>query len=359
MKRYIRNDAAVTDEFIQTLESQDEAEEQLSKIRKQTRRWRGLTAFWGFVLVVILLYSVVTVIKDDGKQKTYFVDIERSIPELSFSSLEEYEIPITYYYKSKGSSRGNTSCHVGIYADDGYNIANIDSDSGKTDDSFVKFAKWLEKRDIVENEETTQTERFYETEAVASLLNTTRVDYKVKSVAKSEKKFKCSPAVHIGCGDSLSKTYRQLVSSYFNEDYATIFSEIQDYEVVESNDNEYLYISFYDKNVDIDEVSGVVAEFLSDNVGYFDKMEFGKLSYDPVTVVPGGYKNIGHSPNLHRVFGTQLTTGKTSSLESAIHELYPDAVIGRDEEAPVIAKFCISGEYYELFAYILHMYDLI
>ena len=42
-----------------------------------------------------------------------------------------------------------------------------------------------------------------------------------------------------------------------------------------------------------------------------------------------------------------------------LQDLDAEVKIGYDEDAPVAVKFCISGEYYDFYAYIMHMYGLI
>lgn len=197
MKIYIKNDANVTEEFLQTLELQDEIQEKLDKVRKQTRMWRGFSVFWLLVLIVILLYSVVTVIRTDNKQKTYFVDIERSMPEIKFDSLEEYSMNLDYMYHVEGSAAGMTSYIIAMNAD-GYRFANFNVRSTNVTDDSVVLKKWLEKKGVdlskpTESYETLSIEdKMYETSALASLMVNNSVDYTVKSIAKSEKRFKCS-----------------------------------------------------------------------------------------------------------------------------------------------------------------------
>lgn len=367
MKVYIKNNAKVTEDFIRTMESQEAAQEELDKVRKQTRKYRAASGLGVFLLIVILLYSIVTVITST-KDKTYYVDIERKMPNITTDDLEEFYMDVDYYCSMNGSTSGDSSYSVSIYTGGG-SISDFKLNSTEMTDSFKLFQKWLTDRGVALDDKTSTQEYLYESAELLSQLCTTKMEYGVKNISKSEKRFKCSPAVHYNCSEGTKAGYEGLVNSYFNEDFVSMFSKVHKFDKVEQ-DNDYFYVSFYNEDIDIDEVCDIVAKFLSDNVYFFAQITYDNVSGD-ILVQQTNYIS-PEAPQfnvssydlnyvLNEAYGATTQYSITNRLTPSLSELDPDVKIGLSEEddAPITVKFCISGEYYEYYAYLLHLYGLI
>ncbi len=369
MKVYIKNNAKVTEDFIRTMESQEAAQEELDKVRKQTRRYRAASGLGVFLLIVILLYSIVTVIVSD-KSKTYFVDIERTMPEITLDDLEEFDMDVDYYCATDGSDSGITNYSVNVYAGGG-SIAQLNAKSTDMTDSYKVFQDWLTDKGVSLDDTTSTKEKLYESSELLAQMCQQKLDYKVKKISKNEKRFKCSPAIHYKCSEP-TKGYEYLISTYFNKDFVTLFSKVHEFEKVET-ENDYFYVSFYNEDIDIDEVCDIVTNFLKDNAYCFSQVVYDETSVEPLSLWQTGYvcpegsqfntNNYDLNYTLNNMVGATITGNITHKLKVLLQELDPDVEIehvsSEEDEAPITIKFCISGEYYEFYAYLMHLYGLI